>query len=100
MHVHGVGVIDDVLPAADDVLPFRDQLPEQPDVVHRHQGAGHARLTLQDPCEDRGGLLRRTHRLVQQAQVLPDQTLGHPRQTDFVLLSDLEDAQDADRILS
>ena len=51
MHVDRVGVIDDVLPAADDVLPLGHEGAEQPDVVHHHQAAHDAVAVVEDAQE-------------------------------------------------
>ena len=77
MHVDRVRVIDDVLPSADDVLPLRDHLRQDTDVVHRHQAAHHACLGVEDPHEEVRDLGRGAQLLGHQVEVLPDQPLGH-----------------------
>ena len=97
-HVDGVRVIDDVLPAADDVLPLGDHPGEDPDVVHRHQRAHHANLGFEDPHDHLRHFGRRAQPLVHQVQILPDQPLGHPGQADLVTLGDLEHAKNPNRV--
>ena len=51
VHVDRVGVIHDVLPAADDVLPLRQEARQQAHLVHRDQRARDAVRRAQDAQE-------------------------------------------------
>ena len=100
MHVHRVGVVDDMLPAADDVLPLGQEDGQQTDVVHHHERTHHPIARVEDAQERRDPGRIAAPALVHQGERLANQALGHPREGHIVILGRLEREQHAQGALS
>ena len=100
VNVHGVGVVHHVLPATDDVRPFRQVGRQQPHLVHRHQRAHHAALGAEDAQEDLRGLGAGAEVVVDQVEVLAHQAARLARERHVVLLRHREGPQQAQRTLA
>jgi hypothetical protein len=93
-------VVDDVLPAAHDVLPLGQVAAEQTDLVHLHQGAHHAVLGIED-AQQRGRSLRvAAQRVVDQIELRADHAPRRARERSAPVLRDREGGQQAHRAAS
>ena len=100
MHVDRVGVVHDVLPAAEDVLPLGQVAPEQAHVVHLRQRPHHAVLRVEDAEEGLRRLGVALQRLVADVEVVGDEPPRGARERHAVLLGGAEGGEQPDRPLA
>jgi hypothetical protein len=90
VNVDGVGVIHVLLPEPDESPELRQIGPQQTQLVHRLQRAIHPRGSMENLAEQRGRLGVLAERVIDQVEVLANETLCSGREVDIVVLGHRE----------